>query len=121
MIRLALPGLVMVEAEWMAFEILTLSASWLGPIPLAAQSILINIATIMAQIALPLSITAASRVANLIGAGLPSHAMLAAKATLMGAILVGIFNTAVLMCFGNYIPLLFTDQNYPYDSSLATI
>jgi MATE family multidrug resistance protein len=49
MIRLALPGLVMVLAEFLAFEILTLSASWLGTTPLAAQSVLSTIATITFQ------------------------------------------------------------------------
>jgi len=37
MIRLALPGLLMVEAECLAFEILTLAASYFGTSHLAAQ------------------------------------------------------------------------------------
>lgn len=40
MIRLALPGLVMVEAECLAFEILTLAASYFSTTHLAAQSVL---------------------------------------------------------------------------------
>ena len=40
MVRLALPGLVMVEAEVLAFEILTLAASYFGTSHLAAQSVL---------------------------------------------------------------------------------
>ena len=39
MIKLALPGLIMVLAEFMAFEILTLAASWISSTHLAAQSI----------------------------------------------------------------------------------
>lgn len=40
MIRLALPGMIMVEAEWFAFEILTLATGQFGTTHLAAQSIL---------------------------------------------------------------------------------
>ena len=40
MVRLALPGLVMIEAEVLAFEILTLAASYFGTTHLAAQSVL---------------------------------------------------------------------------------
>lgn len=49
MIRLALPGLVMVEAECLAFEILTLAASYFGTSHLAAQSVLATITGITFQ------------------------------------------------------------------------
>jgi MATE family multidrug resistance protein len=39
MLRLALPGLLMVEAEYLAFEILVLAAAYLSPTHLAAQTI----------------------------------------------------------------------------------
>lgn len=70
MIRLALPGLVMIEAEWLAFEIMTLVASRFGASYLAAQSIVATIATVSYQIPFPVSIAASTRIANLIGAGL---------------------------------------------------
>lgn len=70
MVRLALPGMVMVEAEWLAFEILTLLASRFGTEYLAAQSVLATITTITFQIPFPVSIAASTRIANLIGAGL---------------------------------------------------
>lgn len=49
MVRLALPGLVMVEAECLAFEILTLAASYFGTTHLAAQSVLSTITTFTFQ------------------------------------------------------------------------
>lgn len=49
MIRLALPGLVMVEAECLAFEILTLAASYFGTSHLAAQSVLATITSFTFQ------------------------------------------------------------------------
>jgi len=74
MIRLALPGLLMVEAECLAFEILTLAASYFGTSHLAAQSVLATIAAFTFQIPFPISIAASTRIANLIGATLADAA-----------------------------------------------
>ena len=79
MIKLALPGMIMVEAEWLAFEIMTLMASRFGNSYLAAQSVLTTLGSISYQIPFPLSIAASTRVANLIGAGLVEPAKIAAK------------------------------------------
>lgn len=79
MIRLALPGMIMVEAEWLAFEVLTLLSSRFGSEYLAAQSVVTTLATISYQIPFPVSIAASTRVANLIGAGLVEPAKIAAK------------------------------------------
>lgn len=49
MVRLALPGLVMVEAECLAFEVLTLAASYFGTTHLAAQSVLATLTCITFQ------------------------------------------------------------------------
>lgn len=100
----------MVEAEWLAFEILTLSSSFLGPDVLAAQSIVITLATLASQVPTPLSIAASTRVANLIGAELASQARLAAKVALAGGVCVGAFNAAVFASLRNYIPRLFTND-----------
>lgn len=79
MIKLALPGLVMVEAEFLAFEILTLVSSYFGTTHLAAQSILITITSLTFQIPFSLSIATSTRVANLIGATLSGAAKTTAK------------------------------------------
>jgi multidrug resistance protein, MATE family len=118
MIRLAVPGFFMVEAELLAFEILTLQASWLGEIPLAAQGILITVATITNQIPMPWSIASATRVANLIGAESPLQAKRAAKTAVLGAVFIGCCNTITLVAARNIIPALFTDNKEV--SSLAS-
>lgn len=79
MIRLAIPGMIMVEAEWLAFEIMTVISSRFGTEYLAAQSILITLTTISYQILFPVSIAASTRVATLIGAGRISAAKVAAR------------------------------------------
>jgi MATE family multidrug resistance protein len=115
MIKLALPGLVMVLAEFLAFEILTLSSSWLGPTELAAQSVLGSITGITFQIPFPMSVAASTRIANLIGATLAVPAKTAAKVAMVGACIVGVFNILLLSLLRNYIPRLFTPDQEVID------
>jgi multidrug resistance protein, MATE family len=79
MVKLALPGLMMVEAEFLAFEILTLASSYFSTSHLAAQSILGTLTAITFQIPFPISVAASTRVANLIGATLADAAKTSAK------------------------------------------
>jgi len=79
MIKLALPGMIMVEAQYFAFEVLTLAASQFGSAHLAAQSVLVTVTSTTFNIPFPLSIAASTRVANLIGARLSGAARTSAK------------------------------------------
>lgn len=128
MIRLALPGLLMVEAEFLAFEILTLASSYFSTTHLAAQSILATLTGITFQIPFPISIAASTRVANLIGATLSDAAktsakvvcicdrtsfcpvMLIFKQAFFAATIVGFFNIILLSSLRNVIPQLFTND-----------
>lgn len=60
----------MLEAEFLAFEILTLLASYLGTVPLAAQSIGTTMASLTYQVPFAIGIAASTRIANFLGAGL---------------------------------------------------
>lgn len=112
MVKLALPGVVMVEAEVLAFEILTFGASYFGVEVLAAQSILATLTNITFQIPFPLSIAASTRVANLIGATLVDAAKITTRVALYGALIIGVFNVVLLSALKDYIPYLFTsDEN----------
>ncbi|KAJ9644718.1 hypothetical protein H2201_006129 [Coniosporium apollinis] len=108
MIRLALPGLVMVEAEFLAFEILTLSASWLSTTHLAAQSVVATVTALTYQVPFPVSIAASTRIANLIGATLADAAKTAAKVAMVAAVFIGLLNMVLLSSLRNWIPQLFT-------------
>ncbi|KAK8211879.1 mate-domain-containing protein [Phyllosticta capitalensis] len=110
MIRLALPGLVMVLAEFLAFEILTLSASWISTTHLAAQSVLSSISALTYYLPFPVSIAASTRIANLIGATLSSAAKTAAKVSLAVAAIIGVFNMVLLSSLRNYVPHLFSND-----------
>lgn len=108
MIKLALPGLIMVLAEFLAFEVLTLSSSWLGETELAAQSVLGSITGLTFQIPFPMSVAASTRIANLIGATLAVPAQTAAKVAVVGSIIVGFGNLLLLSLLRDFIPRLFT-------------
>ncbi|GAB7356643.1 hypothetical protein MBLNU459_g7363t2 [Dothideomycetes sp. NU459] len=121
MIRLALPGLVMILAEYLAFEILTLSASWISPTHLATQSVLSTISTFAYQIPFPISIAASTRIANLIGATLSDAAKVNAKVSLVIALAVGTLNMIILSSTRNYIPKLFTSDQDVIDLTAKTL
>ncbi|TQV91004.1 hypothetical protein V2A60_008186 [Cordyceps javanica] len=78
MIRLAVPRIAMIEAEWLAFAIMTIISIQFGVEYLAAQSILTAMMTLSYQVPFPLSIAASSRVAFLIGSGRVKSAKVAA-------------------------------------------
>ncbi|KAH7398169.1 mate-domain-containing protein [Pyrenochaeta sp. MPI-SDFR-AT-0127] len=121
MIKLALPGLVMVLAEFLAFEILTLSSSWLGPTELAAQSVLGSVSGLTFQIPFPMSVAASTRIANLIGATLAVPAKTAAKVAVVFSVVVGIFNLLVLSLLRERIPRLFTPDQEVIDMVAALL
>lgn len=79
MIRLAVPGMIMVEAEWLVFEIMTIISAQFGTEYLAAQGILITLTTTSFQVPFPMSIAASTRVAFLIGAKRVDDAKIAAR------------------------------------------
>ncbi|KAL8997957.1 MAG: hypothetical protein Q9169_002879 [Polycauliona sp. 2 TL-2023] len=110
MIKLALPGLLMVEAEVLAFEILTLASSYFGTTHLAAQSVLATIASLTFQIPFPIGIAASTRIANLIGATLADSARKTAQVAFWASAAVGIFNVIWVSSLRGSIPRLFTSD-----------
>ncbi|CAK7221150.1 hypothetical protein SCUCBS95973_004398 [Sporothrix curviconia] len=110
MIKLALPGMIMIEAEYFAFEILTLAAGRFGATELAAQSVLVTLTSTTYQIPFPMSIAASTRIANLIGAKLPDAARTCAKVATVAGFLIGGFNLFMVAAFRYQIPMLFTND-----------
>ncbi|KAF4585842.1 MATE efflux family protein [Ophiocordyceps camponoti-floridani] len=108
MIRLALPSMIMVEAEWFAFHAVTLFAGRFGTDYLAAQSVLMTLMTISFQLPFPLSIGASTRVANLIGGRRTEAAKMAAQVTFITAAVIGVANVTIFILLRSRLPLLFT-------------
>ncbi|CUS15812.1 unnamed protein product [Tuber aestivum] len=108
MIKLSIPGLVMLEAEYLAFELLTLMSARFGTSYLAAQSILATVAAISYQLAFALSIASSTRVANFLGAAMGESAKVSARTGFMAAIVVGIFNLCIMLGVREQFATLFT-------------
>lgn len=121
MVRLALPGLVMVMAEFLAFEILTLASARISATHLAAQTVLQSLSVLTYQLPFPLSIAASTRVANLIGATLPEAAKVTGRVAVVGGAVIGIFNMVLLSSLRNYIPWLFTNDHEVVALAAATL
>lgn len=112
MINLSIPGVLMVEAEWLAFEIITFTASKFGTDVLAAQSIVSTTCVLLYQIPFALSIASSTRIAWYIGAASKKAAKLATTATLYTAFSFGVINGLFLFFFRNSLASLYTrDKN----------
>ena len=110
MIRLAVPGLMMVFSGFLAFEILTLASSHLSATALAAQSVLAASSFITFQVPFSIGIAASTRLGNLIGAGLPSASKVFINVTLATACCAGVFNMVLLTTLRHLIPKIFTSD-----------
>ncbi|KAI6791670.1 MATE efflux family protein [Hortaea werneckii] len=118
MIRLAIPGLIMVMAEFLAFEILTLASARISATHLAAQTVLQSLSVLTYQLPFPLSVATGTRVANFIGATLPDAAKVTGRVSVVLGVIVGIINLTLLGSLRGYIPWLFTSD--PDVANLAT-
>ncbi|ATY67179.1 MATE efflux family [Cordyceps militaris] len=111
MVRLALPGMVMVLAEWFAFELITLLSSRFGTDYLAAQSAIFTIITLLYQIPFSVSVASSTRIAGLIGGGVVDSAKVASRVAVLVSLVISSFNIATCITFRWYIPLLLTSDD----------
>ncbi|KAJ0165524.1 putative transporter [Colletotrichum tanaceti] len=122
-VRLSIAGSAVNIGEWAAFEILTLSTSYLSTEHLAAQTIMTTISVVMWHIPFSISVAISTRIGHLIGAGLVSTAR---RATTLYAIVftvVGILDAVLVFVFRDQLGLIFSEdaavQRLTTDSMLA--
>ncbi|KAI8375752.1 mate-domain-containing protein [Choanephora cucurbitarum] len=109
-LKLSIPSLLMITAEWWAFEISSLAASYLSTRDLAAQSILLTTCSATYTIPFGISVAASNRVGNALGA---NHAERARRASIIGysfAIFFGALNSIFLLSVRSKYGLLFTND-----------
>ncbi|CAO3639392.1 unnamed protein product [Cunninghamella blakesleeana] len=135
MLKLAIPGILLICSENWAYEIIALAANWIkeettdptiptmlsslsslsssssSNINQSAQSVLVTSVSILYTIPFGLGIAGANRVGNLLGAQRPQHAFLAAKAILFTACMIALSNGTLLFLFKNQWGYLFTDDS----------
>ncbi|CUM47130.1 uncharacterized protein AC631_03515 [Debaryomyces fabryi] len=112
MINLSIPGVLMVEAEWLAFEIITFTASKFGTDVLAAQSIVSTTCVLLYQIPFAISIAISTRVAWYIGAAAKKPAKAATTVAIYISLLLGLINGSFLFCFRDTLASLYTDDSH---------
>lgn len=108
MVNLSIPGVLMVEAEWLAFEIITFTAASFGTEVLAAQSVVATTGVIFYQIPFALSIAGSTRVAWYIGAASKKAATVASNACLLVSLVFGFICGFVLFAFRDFCASLFS-------------
>jgi len=107
---LAVPGILMVATEWWAFEIVALAAGRLGPVPLAAQGVVMTADQILNTLPFGLSVATSNRIGNLIGARRPYHARLSAHTAAFLSFCVGSAVMSMLLITRNYFGVLFSND-----------
>lgn len=108
MLNLAGPGILMIEAEWLAFEIISLASSRFGTESLAAQSVVTTICVTVYQIPFAISVAGSTRIAWFIGSASQAAAITSTKAALYIAFSFGTFNCLFLFLFAQYIASFFS-------------
>ncbi|KAG0193045.1 hypothetical protein DFQ28_006639 [Apophysomyces sp. BC1034] len=110
MIKLAVPGVLLICTETVAYEIIALGASWIDTTRLGAQSIVLTSITALYTLAFGLGIASANRVGNLLGAQKPHQAQLASRAALVTALAVAVLNSSMLFFCRQHWAHLFTSD-----------
>lgn len=108
--HLAIPGIVMLESEYVAYEIMTLLALYFGTTELAAQSAVGSIASLTYMVPFAVSIAASTRIANFVGAQNLYSAKVSTKTGLLAGLSVATLNCIFLFTFRRPIARLFTDD-----------
>jgi MATE family multidrug resistance protein len=110
MITLSIPGVVNVLAEWGAFELLTLSSSWLSTTHLAAQAVVLSFISAAFSVPFAVSISMSTRLANLIGAGLQDAAKVTVKVSLFSGLFFPAIDAVLLIVLRKVLPKLMTND-----------
>jgi MATE family multidrug resistance protein len=109
-IMLGLPGTVMLCSEWWAYEVLTIFASLLGTAEVAAQTIILQTASLAFMIPLGIGVACASLVGNALGAGKKSLAIDLGKLSISGIFCLELLIGIMMLIGGPYFVDMFTND-----------
>ncbi|KAJ2584738.1 ethionine resistance protein [Coemansia sp. RSA 1836] len=105
---LAVPAMIEACGEYMAFELMTLFATYLGPTSLAAQAIAFNSMSMVYQLPHAVGGAAAVRVGRLLGQGNGAGAKFAATVLVFGGFVYSILGALFFAVFGRQWVTLYT-------------
>ena len=111
LVSLSLAGVVQTLGEWAAFEIMTMSSSYIGTIHLAAQTVLTTTSVIVWHIPFSVGVAVSTRIGHLIGGGLVPMARRAAVLYAIVFSTMGLFDGLVLYSVRHHIGPIFSDDD----------
>ena len=109
-VEFGIPGVLMMCAEWWAFEIIALAAGILGDDILAAQTIVLNTCSLFYMNPLGVSIATSVRIGNTLGSNKPNTSRHVAFTAIILAFCVALFNAGTIFGFRNVWGYLFTSD-----------
>ncbi|KAG6889637.1 hypothetical protein C0995_015752 [Termitomyces sp. Mi166 len=110
LVRLGIAGACQYASEWWAWEFVALAASLLGPVALAAQSIILTSCLTTSQAPYALSVATTVRIGNLLGAGNAPRASLSYKISIVMALVLSGTTSLMFMIFRTSWPYLFNND-----------
>ena len=109
LINLAVPGIIMLEAEFFAFEVLTVLSARFGETQLAAQSVAASLQSLMFQIPFSFGVAISNRLAYQIGRNDTAKCKTITKLALKKmSLCLFIINFSIFWFFGNKLTKIFT-------------
>jgi MATE family multidrug resistance protein len=109
-VRIAAFGVVHVGTEWWAFEIVAIVAGQLGPVSLAAQSVIMTADQVMYTIPFGQGVAASARVGNLLGSSDAKGAARAANTAAVLSMCLGAVILAILMATKDNFARIFNND-----------
>ncbi|KIJ51532.1 hypothetical protein M422DRAFT_26940 [Sphaerobolus stellatus SS14] len=109
-LQLGLAGVGQTASEWWSWELVGLAASFLGPVSLATQSVLLVSASTSYQAPFALSVATSVRVGNLLGEENGKRAGLAARASIIMTLGIAFFLSSMFITFRHGWGYLFNDD-----------
>ena len=109
-ISLGLPGTAMLCSEWWAFEVTVIMAGFLGTEQVAAQVIILQVASLAFMVPLGLGIAGCTIVGNALGASKRLLAINIADLAIRSIIVLEFGVAAILMLVGKWYIRIFTDD-----------
>ncbi|KAF7979304.1 hypothetical protein HWV62_43024 [Athelia sp. TMB] len=110
LVQLGLSGVGQTASEWWSWELVGLAASLLGPVTLAAQSVLLVSASTTFQAPFAMGVAVSVRIGNLLGSSQPRRAGVAANTSILLACLIALLFSVLFMTFRRSWAHLFNDD-----------
>ncbi|KAG6333588.1 hypothetical protein ID866_5504 [Astraeus odoratus] len=108
--KLSIGGIGQVASSWWSWELVGLAASFLGPVPLASQSVLISTCGTFFQAPYALSIATSVRIGNLLGEKNAKRAAVVFKASCLLVVFLASFYSSTLIIFRHSWGYLFNND-----------